>query len=203
VYGRYAPGAIRRRGPVGGRAPGSGTIDRVVVVERVLSSIPEPYRALAIKHRELVKFALVGGTTWVIDTVVFLVLKSTVLEPKPLTAKIIAVLVATIVSYVLNREWSFRTRGGRERHHEAALFFLISGIGVAVYSAPLAISRYVLDLQVPAVSLLTQEAADFVSGQIVGVIVGMAFRWWAFRRFVFPHQDVRRQVPSPRPDPVP
>jgi putative flippase GtrA len=170
----------------------------VVVVERVLSSIPQPYRAIAIKHRELVKFALVGGTTWVIDTAVFLVLKSTVLEPKPLTAKIIAVLMATIVSYVLNREWSFRTRGGRERHHEAALFFLISGVGVAVYSAPLAVSRYVLDLQVPAVSLLSQNVADFVSGQIIGVIVGMAFRWWAFRRFVFPHQDVRRQMPKVR-----
>jgi putative flippase GtrA len=170
----------------------------VVVVERVLSSIPQPYRAIAIKHRELVKFALVGGTTWVIDTAVFLALKSTVLEPKPLTAKIIAVLMATIVSYVLNREWSFRTRGGRERHHEAALFFLISGVGVAVYSAPLAVSRYVLDLQVPAVSLLSQNVADFVSGQIIGVIVGMAFRWWAFRRFVFPHQDVRRQVPNVR-----
>ena len=164
----------------------------------MLSSIPQPYRAIAIKHRELVKFALVGGTTWVIDTAVFLVLKSTVLEPKPLTAKIIAVLMATIVSYVLNREWSFRTRGGRERHHEAALFFLISGVGVAVYSAPLAVSRYVLDLQVPAVSLLSQNVADFVSGQIIGVIVGMAFRWWAFRRFVFPHQDVRRQVPNVR-----
>jgi putative flippase GtrA len=26
--------------------------------------------------------------------------------PEPVTAKVIAVLVATIVSYVLNREWS-------------------------------------------------------------------------------------------------
>jgi putative flippase GtrA len=168
------------------------------VVETALRAIPEPYRGVAIKHRELLKFGLVGGTTWVIDTAVFLVLKATVLEPKPLTAKIIAVLVATIVSYVLNREWSFRTRGGRERHHEAALFFVISGVGVAVYTAPLAISRYLLDLQVPDVSLFTQEMADFVSGQIIGVLAGMAFRWWAFRRFVFPDQDVRRQVPVGR-----
>lgn len=165
----------------------------------MLATIPQPYRSLAIKHRELIKFAMVGGTTWVIDTVVFLVLKSTVLEPKPLTAKIIAVLVATIVSYVLNREWSFRTRGGRERHHEAALFFVISGVGVAVYSGPLAISRYVFDLAVPNVSLLTQEMADFVSGQVLGVLAGMAFRWWAFRKFVFPDQGVRRQV---APEPV-
>jgi putative flippase GtrA len=166
------------------------------VVETVLRAMPEPYRAVAIKHRELLKFGLVGGSTWVIDTAVFLVLKATVLEAKPLTAKVIAVLVATIVSYVLNREWSFRTRGGRERHHEALLFFVISGVGVAVYTAPLAISRYLLDLQVPVVSLFTQEVADFVSGQIIGVLAGMAFRWWAFRRFVFPDQDVRRQVPA-------
>ena len=64
-------------------------------------------------------------------------LKSTVLEPRPFTAKVIAGIVATIVSYILNREWSFRTRGGRERHHEAALFFLISGIGVVGLNAPL------------------------------------------------------------------
>ncbi len=167
------------------------------MVETVLAAIPQPYRSVAIKHRELLKFGLVGGTTWIIDTAVFLVLKATVLSDKPLTAKVIAVLVATIVSYVLNREWSFRTRGGRERHHEAALFFLVSGIGVVVYTAPLAVSRYVFDLQVPEVGLLTQEVADFVSGQILGVLAGMAFRWWAFRRFVFPDQDVRRQASRP------
>ena len=170
------------------------------MVEATLARIPQPYRDKAIKHRELIKFAMVGGSTWVIDTVVFLLLKTTVLDTKPVTAKVIAVLVATIVSYVLNREWSFRTRGGRERHHEAALFFLISGVGVAVYSAPLWISRYVFELQVPAVSLVTQEVADFVAGQILGTLVGMAFRWWAFRRFVWPNQFVRRQpVPPPAP----
>ncbi len=178
------------------QGPGSGTIGQVSVVESVLAAVPQPYRAMAIKHRELVKFAVVGGTTWIIDTAVFLILKATVLDTKPLTAKVIAVLVATIVSYLLNREWSFRTRGGRERHHEALLFFVISGIGVAVYTAPLAVSRYVLELKVPGVSLLTQEIADFVSGQIVGVLLGMAFRWWAFRRFVFPVEDVRRQEPT-------
>ena len=99
----------------------------MTVVEATLARIPQPYRDKAIKHRELIKFLMVGGSTWVIDTVVFLVLKATVLADKPVTAKVIAVLVATMVSYVLNREWSFRTRGGRERHHEALLFFVISG----------------------------------------------------------------------------
>jgi putative flippase GtrA len=166
----------------------------VTVVETALRLIPQPYRAVAIRHRELLKFAMVGGTTWVIDTAIFLVLKSTILEPKPVTAKVISVLVATLASYGLNRGWSFRTRGGRERHHEAVLYVLVSGVSVAVYAAPLWLSRYAFDLRVPAVSLITEHWADFISGQIIGVLVGMAFRWWAFRRFVFPHQDVRRQI---------
>jgi putative flippase GtrA len=168
----------------------------VSVVESVLARIPEPYRGVAIKHRELVKFALVGGTTFVVDTMVFAVLKTTVLAPKPVTAKIIAVLVATIVGYVLNREWSFRTRGGRERHHEAALYFAISGIGMMINAAPLWISRYVLDLQVPFVSRLTMELADFTSAQIIGTLLAMLFRWWAFRRYVFPDADARPRIPA-------
>ena len=167
----------------------------VSVVEVVLARIPQPYRSMAIKHRELVKFALVGGTTFVVDTAVFLVLKTTVLAPKPVTAKIVAVLVATIVGYVLNREWSFRTRGGRERHHEAALYFAISGIGMVINAAPLWISRYALDLQVPNVSRLAMEIADLTSAQIIGTLLAMLFRWWAFRRYVFPDADARPRVP--------
>lgn len=155
----------------------------------------------ALRRRELMTFALVGGSTWIIDTAVFLVLKNTQLlglaaESKPLTAKVIAVVVATAVSYVLHRDWSFRTRGGRDRGPEAGLFFVISGLSVIVYTLPLAVSRYVLDLKEPAVSMLTQEVADFVSGQILGVLLGMAFRWWALRRYVFPERDARNRQPA-------
>jgi putative flippase GtrA len=143
---------------------------------------------LLIKHRELLKFAVVGGTTFVIDNGIWYLLKLSILEDKPVTAKIIAIIVATIVSYVLNREWSFRTRGGRERHHEAALFFLISGIGVALNSAPLYISRYWLNLEVPHVTRFVQEFADFTSGSIIGMLLAMFFRFWAFRRWVFPDE---------------
>ncbi len=162
------------------------------MLHAVLSRLPRPIREPLYRHKELVKFAVVGGTTFVIDTALFLLLKHTVLPEKPVISKIIATLIATIVSYILNREWSFRTRGGRMRHHEAALFFLISGIGIAVTAAPLAVSRYVLDLWTErGASPFTQEAADFISAQIIGTLLAMAFRWWAFRRYVFPHADVR------------
>ncbi len=160
----------------------------MTVVDSVLARVPEPVRGLLIRHRELLKFAVVGGTTFVIDNGFWYLLKLSILEDRPVTAKIIAIIVATIVSYVLNREWSFRTRGGRERHHEAGLFFLISGIGVVLNSAPLYISRYWLMLEEPHVSRFVQEIADFASGSIIGMLLAMFFRFWAFRRWVFPDE---------------
>lgn len=123
--------------------------------------LPGPIRTLALKHREVLKFLLVGGTSFLVTTALNYTLKFTVLKAKPVTA----LVVATIVSYILNREWSFNTRGGRERHHEAALFFLISGIGVGLNSLP-----YVM---------------------IIGPLIAMVFRFWAFRRWVFPVEGQR------------
>jgi putative flippase GtrA len=158
--------------------------------------LPAPARSLLLKHGEFLRFAVVGAMAFVIDTAVFATLKLTVLAPKPVTAKVIAVLVATVISYVLNREWSFSTRSGRERHHEAALFFLVSGIAMVISAAPLFGSRYGLDLRTPVVSRTRQEIADFVSAQVVGTLLAMVFRWWAFRRFVFPQEKPVADVPA-------
>lgn len=167
------------------------------MVDNVLSRVPEPLRALLVKHRELLKFAIVGGTTFVIDNVIWYFLKLTVLESKPTTAKAIAIIVAMICSYILNREWSFRMRGGRERAHEATLFFLISGIALAINLIPLLASRYLFGLQVPEVSRFVQEIADFASASILGMLLAMVFRFWAFRKWVFPDEFETRRRDQP------
>jgi putative flippase GtrA len=170
----------------------------VSIVETVLARVPEPMRLVLLKHRELLKFAIVGGTTFVIDNGIWYFLKLTILASKPITAKAIAVIIAVVVSYVLNREWSFRTRGGRERHHEAALFFLISGGGVVINLIPPFFSRYILDLEVPYVDRWVQEIADFVSGSVIGMLLATFFRFWGFRRWAFPEANARpRVVPDP------
>ncbi len=151
-----------------------------------MSVLDQVRRVLPAKYRQFAKFLVVGGTTWVIDTGLFFFLKHTVLNEKVLTAKIIAVLVAMIVNYVLNREWSFNDRGGRERHHEAALFFLLNGIGIVVNLAPLWISHYLIGLNAQNYTPFTENVADFISGSIIGTILAMAFRYWAYQKFVFP-----------------
>src|SRR3984885_5672478 len=159
--------------------------------DATIARLPRLVRPAAERHHELIKFAIVGGSTFIIDSALFYTLKLTVLEPKPVTAKIISGIVAVIASYILNREWSFRDRGGRERHHEALLFFAFSGVGVLLSMAPLWVSSYVLQLRVPMVSLTAENIADFISAYIIGNLLQMAFRFWAFRRWVFPNESAR------------
>ena len=65
---------------------------------------------------------------------------------------------------------------------------------MVINSTPLFISRYVIGLEVPHVTLLVQEVADFTSGIILGTLFAMVFRWWAFRKWVFPQTDARPRI---------
>lgn len=150
----------------------------MTLLDRVRAVLPEKYRQFA-------KFLIVGGTTWIIDSGIFLLLSHTVLMSKPLTAKLIAVLVAMIINYVLNREWSFSQRGGRERHHEAMLFFLFNGIGLGLNLLPLGLSLYVFGLNTPEYTQQFVSISNFVAGNIIGTIIAMAFRYWAYKKWVF------------------
>jgi putative flippase GtrA len=160
----------------------------VSFTDATIERLPRVMQPLAERHHELIKFAIVGISTFFIDSVLFFTLKLTVLEPKPVTAKVISGIVAVIASYILNREWSFRKRGGRQRHHEALLFFGFSGVGVLLSMAPLWISSYVLQLRAPEVSLTVENIADFISAYLIGNLLQMGFRFWAFRRWVFPEE---------------
>ena len=167
--------------------------------------IPEPFRGLAVRHSEFIKFAIVGGTTFVFDLAIFYTLKLSVMEEKPVSAKIISGVAAMILSYYLNRQWSFRKRGGRGVSSEAVLFFVVSGIGVVLAFIPLWISSYVFGLRTPDVSLTVENIADFVSAFIIGNLLQMIFRFWALRRWVFPQAvaeaaeaaEYERTHPSP------
>ncbi|OUS81979.1 hypothetical protein CA951_41455 [Rhodococcus sp. NCIMB 12038] len=143
-----------------------------------------------MRHHELIKFAIVGGTTMIFDLAIFYSLSLTILEEKPVVAKILSGILATVLSYILNREWSFKNRGGRERHHEALLFFTISGVGVLLAAAPLWIANNVFDIRETQDNLTTLVVVDFVLNYIIGNLLQMVFRFWALRRFAFPDENV-------------
>lgn len=161
------------------------------IVGTLLRLLPHPVRARLLRHREVLKFLIVGGTCFLVTVLINYALKLTVLAHKPVTALTIATVAATVLSYALNRQWAFRTRGGRRGHHEAALFFAINAIALLLTDLPLLAARYAFDLRVPDVSRLVQEVSDFTAGIVVGTLLAMVFRLWAYRKWVFPKQNVR------------
>ena len=166
-------------------------VDCILVsfIDGLMSRTPAPIRALAMRHHELIKFAIIGGSMMILDMAIFYSLSLTVLEAKPVIAKIISGVLATIVSYILNREWAFKNRGGRETHHEAMLFFAISGIGVLLAAAPLFVANNLFDIR-STVDVKQLVIIDFVLGYIIGNLLQMAFRFWALRRFAFPETEM-------------
>ncbi len=140
-----------------------------------------------MQHHELIKFAIVGATTCVFDAAIFYGLVFTVLTDKPTVAKVFSGICAVILSYILNREWSFKNRGGRERHHEALLFFFISAIGVLIGAAPIWVANNLFAMR-NTDSHVMLVTLDFVLNYVVGNLLQMVFRYWALRRWAFPDE---------------
>lgn len=142
--------------------------------------------------RELVSFGLVGAVAFIVDTGVFNLLRYAgprLLEDKPLTAKVIAVSVATLVAWLGHRYWTFHRRRRVAVRRELVLFAVMNVIGLVIALACLAFSHYVLGL--------TSPLADNVSANGVGLVLSTLFRFVAYRNWVF--TEVRADESSADP----
>lgn len=95
----------------------------------------------------------------------------------PLPAKIIAIAVATVVTYFGNKWWTYSDHegGGGARH--ILVYALLNVAAIGLQLGCLGFSRYVLGLDSPL--------ADNISGTLIGQAVAMGFRFWAYGKFVF------------------
>ena len=140
--------------------------------------------------REMLKFGMVGAVAFVIDFggynllvhgpgLLGLVGEGTtegILHDKPLTAKIISAIAATLVAWLGNRLWTFRHRRNRPAAHELALFVFFNAVAMVISVLCLGFSRYVLHLE--------SQLADNLTN-IFGIALGTLFRFWSYRKFVF------------------
>jgi putative flippase GtrA len=146
---------------------------------------------------EVARFLVVGGLGFVVDVAVFNWLRfdagfgdgEGVLVDKPLTAKIISTVLATVVTYLGNRSWTWRDRARSGYAREYALFFVLNGIAMGIAVLTLAISHYVLGL--------TSPLADNIAANGVGLALGTAFRFWSYRRWVFKSVTAPRALADP------
>lgn len=131
--------------------------------------------------REAAKFGVIGLIALVIDVGLFNLLLHSFAADKPLTAKVISVCVATTFAYFGNRFWTFRNRGRTSYAREYVLFFLLNGVGMGIALGCLWFSHYALGLD--------SVIADNISANVVGLILGTLFRFWSYRKWVFPEAE--------------
>ncbi len=144
------------------------------------------------------KFLAVGGVATLIALVLFNLLVHGFfghtpgpMNEWPLSAFVLANVAGMLVSYRGTRSWAFRHRqvvgaaGGR------VTYFTINTLTLAVPLVCLSVSRYLLGLD--------SALADNVAANVVGLALGTATRFWAFRRFVFvsAHRARARDAASP------
>jgi putative flippase GtrA len=146
---------------------------------------------------QLGRFGAVGLVGLVIDVGVFNLLRLTVLSSEvlhegPVVAKIISTSLAIVANWLGNRYWTFR---GERRPHwilEAVEFGLVSAGGMLIALGCLWVSHYALGL--------TSVLADNISTNVVGLVLGTAFRFTFYRLWVFgPHRTgsgVRTRTPA-------
>src|SRR5437879_518421 len=127
--------------------------------------------------KELSAFGLVGAVGFVIDVTLF----NLFFDQGQIIAKTISTAVATCVTYVGNRYFSFSHRARSGIGRETSIFFSINLVTLAVSLAIIGFAEYPLHFKhhVFAMNIVN----------IVTIGIGTVFRFWSYKRFVFLHPD--------------
>jgi putative flippase GtrA len=147
--------------------------------ERGKSRMALPAAALYSRYRhlvpELLKFCVVGGLGAVIDLGGAAVLHGK-FHVEGLEAKAISTILATVLTYLGSRFWTFKHRENQALGREVAIFVVLNVIGLLIAEAVIAIVTYGLGLH----SQLEYNAAS-----VLGTGLATIFRYFAYRQWVF------------------
>lgn len=136
-------------------------------------------------------FLVVGGVAFVVDAALFNLLTFGFtghgpLYDLPLVSKVIAIGVATVVTYIGNRYWTFGSRTIVRRFSRYVVFVALNIAAIGIQLGCLAFSRYVLGLE--------GVVADNVSGTLIGQALATVFRFFTYDRWVFPDEEKSVQL---------
>jgi putative flippase GtrA len=131
------------------------------------------------------RFLLIGGAATVVDVGLFNLLHFGV-GVGPLGAKVLSTVVAGIVAFAGNREFSFGHQKDRSMSRQLAAFTAVSAAALLLNLLVIAVARYGLDL--------SSALALNVAANGVGLVLATALRFYGCRRWVFPPAE--RSVPA-------
>ncbi len=99
------------------------------------------------------------------------------MQDQPIGAKVASAAVSIVASWIGNRVFTFRATRSTSVFREGVLFVLMNLIGLGIAALCLFVSHYVLGY--------TSQLADNIAGNGVGLVLGTAFRFIAYRTVVF------------------
>jgi putative flippase GtrA len=141
----------------------------------LLDRLGTPWRVLL---KEISAFGVVGVINLFVDVGLFNLVHFRI-GLGPTTSNIISTAVATTLSYFGNRHWSFSHRARTGLRREYVLFFVINLIALGISSVVIAFTYYVVGAHSP----FALNVAKFI-----GIGIGTVFRFWSYKRYVFPPQ---------------
>ncbi|WP_327355661.1 GtrA family protein [Streptomyces sp. NBC_01304] len=144
----------------------------------VPGALPKPSGADRLRRigKEVIKFGIVGGSGVGVNFVVFNLLLHG-LSWGPMTSTILASCVAICTNYLGFRFFAYRDRAKRTKQ-QIVLFFVFSGLGVAVESALFYVAYHGLDWSGPLGSNIAKAGS---------IVLASAFRFLVYRTWVFQH----------------
>lgn len=140
-----------------------------------MSLIHDTYLRFELLVQEVAKFGVVGAIGFVVQLGVQNALHSGA-GVGPLTALVIAYVIATIVTFVGNRHWAFKHRKGKGFGQEGVLFILLNVIGIFIQVGIVAFVTYGLHMT---------DHLSYNVATIIGIGIGTLFRLYTYRKFVF------------------
>ena len=160
--------------------------ERVVSLGRV-NAVRALYARFRLLACELGKFGVVGVLAFVVTDVGTNLLHFRAGQG-PLTANVIATVVAMAVSYAGNRYWTFRDRQRSRVRREGILFFLLNAVGLVIQLVCLGFATYLLGLH----GKLTYNVA-----LVSGIALATLFRYWSYRTWVWRARPLAPPVAAP------
>jgi putative flippase GtrA len=126
------------------------------------------------------KFGVVGLVCYFIDVGIFNWLRlsgDSLFIHTPIGAKLVSAGIATVVSWFANRYWTFREDRRKNYLLELLEFAAVAIGGLLIGLACLWVSHYVLGF--------TSLVADNIAANVIGLVLGTAFRFLLYRYWVY------------------
>ena len=163
---------------------------KMAAQEWIKGSIPARFHQIG---DEIAKFGTIGLINIGVNSAVVNLLWLTPwLHGSQVKAKAIATIVAATSAYFMNRHWTYRNRPKSSLRREYTLFFAFNLVGLFIEVGAVSVAKYWLH----RTDLLVLNIFS-----LLGIALGTAFRFWAYRTHVFklapasPSAPVRAPVP--------